>query len=258
MDMNTHSPELCGGAIRGSHQQGFSLVELLVVVSIIAVLASMLLSAIGLVREQARSLNCQSSMHQVGLAIGAFGTDHDGAVVETSQPNATAGLSGPAYAWGVLWYELIQPYVERGTDDPDANIRHGVVWGCPVWRANAQSSERGRSGFGKNYLARTVVNDTALPLMDSYHMAEQWGGQWAIDTLYHAYQFSQITNIAQRTMIGDSVDWHLGAGYGSPTVWWNWSGDPRRHRNRANYLAFDMHVSSMAPDDAWSALYPPR
>jgi prepilin-type N-terminal cleavage/methylation domain-containing protein/prepilin-type processing-associated H-X9-DG protein len=58
--------------------QAFTLIELLVVVSIIAILAAMLLPAIGLVRESARASTCASSLRQFGMAFNVYLIDNEG------------------------------------------------------------------------------------------------------------------------------------------------------------------------------------
>ena len=61
-----------------SRQRGFTLIELLVVVSIICILMSLIFPVVGMVRSQARSLNCQSNLRQVALAYVAYSLDNRG------------------------------------------------------------------------------------------------------------------------------------------------------------------------------------
>ncbi len=58
--------------------QGFTLMELLVVITIIAVLASMLMPAINMVRTQARRSVCGNQMRQVGMGVVSYRTDNEG------------------------------------------------------------------------------------------------------------------------------------------------------------------------------------
>jgi prepilin-type N-terminal cleavage/methylation domain-containing protein/prepilin-type processing-associated H-X9-DG protein len=61
-------------------RSAFTLIELLVVISIIAVLASMLLPAISMIRDMARGTACSNLLRQYQLANIAYASDHDGLV----------------------------------------------------------------------------------------------------------------------------------------------------------------------------------
>jgi len=59
-------------------QAAFSLIELLVVIAIVAVLSGMLLSAITLVKKQAKSMQCQSNLRQIAMCATTYANEWEG------------------------------------------------------------------------------------------------------------------------------------------------------------------------------------
>jgi prepilin-type N-terminal cleavage/methylation domain-containing protein len=76
MQQRTRDNEVSPAARAHRSHGGFTLVELLVVIGIIAVLVSILLPALGRGREAARRAICMSNLRQIGGAIIAFHADN--------------------------------------------------------------------------------------------------------------------------------------------------------------------------------------
>ncbi len=73
------------------HQAGFTLVELLIVITIITVLAGLTLSVVNMVRESARVLQTSSRMQAIINALTSYGSHEGGAAAELQNACALGG-----------------------------------------------------------------------------------------------------------------------------------------------------------------------
>ncbi len=102
--------------------RGFTLVELLVVITIIGILIGLLLPAVQAAREAARRAQCTNNLKQIGLAVlnyeETMSAYPPGCIVNnSSSPNwdpwTEAGPGSSTGAHGTSWMLQILPYLEQ-------------------------------------------------------------------------------------------------------------------------------------------------
>ena len=165
-------------------RSGFTLVELLVVIGIIAVLIGVLLPALNKARKAAQEAQCMSNLRQFGFGFQTYAdankgflpqdgqdgsnTTYDSKLIGRNNPNQAAydATSGEYVPYGVddpaLWYNaipplinnrsyysLIQDYVYNGKPQSLPSAGANSIWVCPG-ASQPESSWKG-NGFGEIY-----------------------------------------------------------------------------------------------------------
>lgn len=246
-------------AARRAKRTGFTLVELLVVIGIIAVLISMLLPALNKVREQARSIVCQSNMKQLVLAFVAYASEQRGATpIFPPIPGTYPGTTGPerslAYytdGAGLLRYDVgaFWPYVSTGPRPagtpgaqptaPPAPALYGVM-NCP-----SDSTPRGGFSQFRNFSYSwnaQLWNITGYGFQPNLAI----GDIHAVSRITHIIESSH--KIVCEEEVAPNDGWSvIGLGPGESG---NTADTPAfRHIGRGNWGFADGHVESMLPGD---------
>lgn len=223
-------------------RHAFTLIELLVVISIIALLASMLMVAIRMVRESARTTVCVNNIRQLGLAFGAYQNDWDGVIpmqTNTYGAETAADYYAPDFTY-CQWYAPLRQYVENVE-----NSTAGRGWICPK-----SNWTRVNKGYGLSY----AMNDATIGV--NLVLPTGWGGLSL--ARFSAPGSLMILGERWAMQAGGAVDWNgnVEPPYHPPsppclletaTPGAKQTSLRVRHRGKSTYLLADWHVEVLSP-----------
>ena len=156
--------------------RAFTLIELMVVVSIIAVLISILLPSLGAAREQAKIVKCAAQMRQLGLGTRYYSADNNGWIPGNYYPGGSDGSQETPH---VLAAEVIARYLGGPPGPPPGTIGvSGVsrdcalaqmfvrmpIFQCPSWPGGTDGNPNGcPTSAGSGSRRRGGGNTPAAP-----------------------------------------------------------------------------------------------
>ena len=222
-------------------RHAFTLVELLVVISLIALIAGLLLPALSKARRQAKSTVCKNNLRQMGLATMLYGQDNGGRL---------------PYAWGVShnantnnFQTLLIPYVLKDRFNADQNTENSDfaknVFRCPTrlkenhFRSHVNYPGTGnpwKISYGMNQYTSLnfPVSGGGFPSAKTAKLSDvaRPGTTLLIADLSYELNHPAITYLEPRE-VGEELYYDVG--------WRHGMSHPEGH---ANILLMDMHVEA--------------
>ncbi|MDD2708303.1 MAG: prepilin-type N-terminal cleavage/methylation domain-containing protein [Verrucomicrobiae bacterium] len=152
--------------------KAFTMVELLVTISILSILCSLLLPALSKTKEKVRQINCLSHLKQFGVAINSYSNDYDGFL--------------PSYHNGtVMWHMLLPRYLGMR----DTNKASSLWLKCPTARVGIDTGSMNYT-YGYNRYAGDL--------------------RPALVGAYPPMNLSGVVNPADRLIMADSYNTGIG------------------------------------------------
>ncbi|MAE64987.1 MAG: hypothetical protein CMJ18_12020 [Phycisphaeraceae bacterium] len=182
--------------------RGFTLIELLVVISIIALLVALLLPAIKRSKSTALRLQCQSNLHQIGIATIGYAGENEGWTTVLRMTGACGPGEDHRYGYGAWFYS--QP-LSLGLLVSEGFIGEGSahVLFCPV-QTNHSHIYDGIIGWKPS--PEVLASYTGSPPPSG----GGWGSSdWYVATGYFARQSLNLGELATRRGIAADM-WYAG------------------------------------------------
>ncbi|MBL4701902.1 MAG: DUF1559 domain-containing protein [Phycisphaeraceae bacterium] len=220
------------------NKSAFTLIELLVVISIISLLISILLPALGKARKSARTIKCASQLKQLGIGVEIYSQVYKGYL-----PPASVGYL-------TSWVELVLKESNNQTKGEvwkDLAVYDRGIGRCPERRNSKEYYEALRGGgrdnrrwinYGYNYSQLTVGGNQLTPrtqedVFQKHHHGPLGGNNAVSDLIFAADVEPNAVNYT-------GILLHPG---------WADAYPSSRHSGGANILWMDLHVAHLPVEE---------
>jgi prepilin-type processing-associated H-X9-DG protein/prepilin-type N-terminal cleavage/methylation domain-containing protein len=222
--------------------RGFTLVELLVVIGIIAVLISILLPALNRAKKHAETVKCLSQQRQLGLGFNLYGNSWKTVVpIGLARVRTNDGGTGDA----LYWYDFLLGAELYGSAQP--NLKHAYIDKEAIYycKRNEESDPKNPGVYG------AAIHDPRNPGM----FEAKWGSNAAQPSILPYIKLSRTRRASEFPLLLDStmaIDKFPGRGarFWAPNAFAVSANASSRgmvwlpHNNRTNVLFADGHAET--------------
>lgn len=232
-------------------RNGFTLIEMLVVIAIIALLAALIIPATGRALERAQTRRCANQMRQFYQGMLMYASDHDGRLpavmsetgMSYTDPVTDERING-RFVWPGTWPFAIAQYLgypEIQLGERINSPRTGTIFVCPSFLKSPSSQIRANpydrnllGGYGMNRNLRNP-DGSFNPVSPHTHWLEQ---------MFYRPRLISFENPSQFLLFGEGngVNGDLGTRWDFNrfgTAGYRYVVDPSRHGNGSNFCYLD-------------------